>query len=76
MSYCDTCGYPAPCGREHYWLEMERLEDMMARESAAKRRYCTGCEQMVWRKGPWCELYEGEGRTCVLHRPLRPSLPT
>ena len=25
MSYCDICGYPAPCGREHYWLEQERL---------------------------------------------------
>jgi len=38
MSYCDICGYPAPCGREHYWLEQEQLwETANLREAAANR---------------------------------------
>lgn len=27
---------------------------------------CRGCDQVVTERGPWCDLYVGEGRTCQL----------
>jgi hypothetical protein len=44
VSYCDTCGYPAPCGREHYWLEQEQRWEAAV---VAQSYYCRTCKKRM-----------------------------
>jgi hypothetical protein len=69
MSYCDVCGYPAPCGREHWWLDQEMLFDESQWELA---HYCRSCKRRMKEPLGWSNRFCQRCR----ERQASRSLPT